>query len=111
MRASRYALATPSYADGVGNGRHGGGPDHPADSGSLPWRFRRRDTLQQVLAGPLWRIVIFPYTFAPTMIWKLLWPLWGGPDTSLVDWLVLLITLAPWVFLAAWIRRPASSER
>lgn len=107
----RHALGRPSYAEGVVEGRHRGSADRRADMGTLPWRSRPRETLREVLAGPLWRIVIFPYVFAPLMIWKLLGPLWNGPKTSRVDWLVLIITLAPWVFLAVWLQRPASSRR
>lgn len=40
------------------------------------------------------------------MIGKLAWPLWGGPKTTGVDWLILLGSLLPWAFLAAWLRRP-----
>ena len=74
----------------------------------LPWPRRPRRHLRQVLDQWNWRFVVFPYIFAPMMIGKLAWPLWGGPKTSGVDLLILVGSLLPWAFLAAWLRRPTS---
>ena len=105
------ALGLARYADGVVAGARGGRTDRRAELRTLPWRSRPRETLREVLAGPFWRIMIFPFVFAPLMIAKLLWPLWGGPNTSGTDWLLLFITILPWVFFALWLQRPVISGR
>ena len=76
----------------------------------MPWMRRPRQSLREVLGQPDWRIAILPFIFAPLMVGKLAWPLWGGPRTSAGDWLLLLLAVVPWAYLTAWLRRPTSYD-
>jgi hypothetical protein len=58
--------------------------------------------------APEWRLAVFPFIFGPLMIGKLLWSLGDGLTPSLADWVILTLTLGPWVWLALWLRRPTS---
>ena len=89
-------------------GRPGWRAERQAEIRLLPWHRRPRPRLREVLYGPNWRIAVFPFIFAPLAVGKLAWPLWGGPETATRDWLLLVLALVPWAYLAAWLRRPVS---
>ena len=76
----------------------------------LPWARRPRRHVRQILQYGEWRLPMLVLICAPLMVGKLAWPLWGGPRTSAGDWLMLALTLLPWAYLAAWLRRPSSNE-
>ena len=71
---------------------------------------RPRRHVRQVLEYGEWRLALLALLAAPLMMGKLAWPMWDGPRTSGVDWLLLVGSLLPWAFVAAWLRRPTSYE-
>lgn len=62
------------------------------------------------MGGSNWRVAVLPFILAPLMLGRVAWPLWGGPETSAVDWLLLVVSLVPWGFLVVWLRRPTSYQ-